>query len=460
MMRDAAWAFAEHAATTRLDQMPAAAIARAKVFLLDSLGVGIVGSAAPWVEELLDAQASFGVDPSCGAARVLASGRVLPGPAAALANAYQIHNSEFDCVHEQAVVHPMAVLLGAMSAYADMRGGISGEAFLTALILGVDIAAGLGVASKAPLTFFRPATAGGFGAAAALARLRGLDTTGVLAAMSIAYGQMGGTMQAHTEGKALLAMQAGFNARNAVLAVELAARGMEAPEHILEGPYGYFANFEGDHDVQAVAATLGKTWRITEVAHKPFPSGRATHGLVDAALQLARRHGFTAAEIDRVDCRTPSLTQRLIGRPAHDRMTPNYARLSGQYVVATAFLRNDVGVEDFSPAAIAAPKRLGLAGRIHIAADDNPDPNAMSPIAMKVRLASGARHEIRLEAIYGAPANPMPPEAHLAKFYKNCANAAPVVPGAQAARLEAAVAGIEGLADIRDLIDLCIAPAP
>ena len=84
----------------------------------------------------------------------------------------------------------------------------------------------------------------------------------------------------------------------------------------------------------------------------------------------------------------------------------------------------------------------------------------MSPIAMKVRLASGARHEIRLEAIYGAPANPMPPEAHLAKFYKNCANAAPVVPGAQAARLEAAVAGIEGLADIRDLIDLCIAPAP
>jgi 2-methylcitrate dehydratase PrpD len=33
---------------------------------------------------------------------------------------------------------------------------------------------------------------------------------------------------------------------------------------------------------------IGRVWRITEVAHKPFPRGRATHGVVDACLTLMR----------------------------------------------------------------------------------------------------------------------------------------------------------------------------
>lgn len=454
-MTDAVWSFAEHAANARFADMPAAATAAAKTFLLDSLGVGVVGSAAPWVDELHMALATDG---GGGRARVLASGRRLPASAAALANAYQIHNSEFDCVHEAAVVHPMAVLLGAMTAYADSRGGISGEDFLAALIVGVDVAAGLGVASNAPLKFFRPGTAGGFGAAAALARLKGLDAAGVVRAMSAAYGQMGGSMQAHTEGKALLAMQVGFNARNALLAAELAGLGMDAPENVLEGPYGYFANFEGDHDAAGVAATLGRTWRVEEVAHKPFPSGRATHGIVDGALALRRRHDIEPARIAAVAADTPSLTHRLIGRPAQAGMTPNYARLSGQYVVASALLTGGVGVEDFYPDALKDPARLALAGAVKIAVDDNRDPNALAPVEIAILLDDGQRFHTRVDTIYGAPGNPMSEAAHLAKFRKNFASARPAVPPDRADALIDAVSRIEGLGDARTLIDHCIAP--
>ena len=52
----------------------------------------------------------------------------------------------------------------------------------------------------------------------------------------------------------------------ALLAAALASRGMGAPENILEGPYGYFANFEGDHDLPSVVESLGRAWRIAEVA--------------------------------------------------------------------------------------------------------------------------------------------------------------------------------------------------
>lgn len=457
-MRDAVWAFADHVASTHLHDVPPDAVQAAKTFLLDSLGVGVVGSAAPFVEELVGALAPFGPSNAPGSARVLASGLRLPAPEAALANGFQIHNSEFDCVHEAAVVHPMAVLLGAMTAYADAHGGVNGRDFLTALIVGVDVAAGLGVASNAPLKFFRPATAGGLGAAAALARLKGLDQAGIVRAMSAAYGQLGGTMQAHAEGKGLLAMQVGFNARNALLAVELAARGVDAPENILEGPFGYFANFEGDHDLASVTASLGKVWRIAEIAHKPFPSGRATHGIVDGVLTLQRTHGIDTNDVAAVRAQTPSLTHRLIGRPAKPDMTPNYARLSGQYAVASALTTKDLGIEDFQRSALDAPARLALAAKVEITIDDNPDPNALTPVTVEIEMTTGARHEIQVTDVYGAPNKPMTETAHLAKFRKNFASARPPVPSDQAEALIAAIRHVETVHDFRGLLDRCMAP--
>ena len=105
-------------------------------------------------------------------------------------------------------------------------------------------------------------------------------------AFGIVYGQVCGTMQAHTEGSPLLAMQIGFNARNAVAACDLAAGGLLGPQDILEGPFGFYRLFEGAHDLAPVLRDLGRVWRITEVAHKPFPCGRATHGVLDGVLAL------------------------------------------------------------------------------------------------------------------------------------------------------------------------------
>ena len=68
----------------------------------------------------------------------------------------------------------MAVLLAAALAHAERAGGVSGRDLLTAVVLGVDVGTGLGVASKAPLRFFRPATAGAFAATAAIGKLDGL----------------------------------------------------------------------------------------------------------------------------------------------------------------------------------------------------------------------------------------------------------------------------------------------
>src|ERR1700680_3822811 len=109
-------AFADHVVRTGFHDLPGDAVKAAKTFILDTLGVGMAGSGGPMACELAEMQESWG---QRGEAHVWGNGKHLPAPAAAMCNAYQAHNSEFDCVHEEAVVHAMTVVLPVAIAGAE-----------------------------------------------------------------------------------------------------------------------------------------------------------------------------------------------------------------------------------------------------------------------------------------------------------------------------------------------------
>jgi 2-methylcitrate dehydratase PrpD len=385
---------------------------------------------------------------------VWGNGRRLPAAAAAMCNAYQVHNAEFDCLHEGAVVHALTVVLPATLAAAERKRSVSGADLVTAVVLGVDVAAGLGVAAATGMRFFRPATAGCLGATAAVGRLMDLEHAAMVHALSIAYAQACGTMQAHAEGSGLLAMQMGFNARNALVACDLAARGFTGPRDVLEGMFGYFRLFETAGSPAPVAAELGRRWFITELAHKPYPSGRATHGIIEACLMLRRRHAVNAGSILRVSARVPPLVLRLVGRPARAEMDANYARLSAPYVAATALLTGCVGREAFTPQACRHQPTQDLAQRMQISALDAGDPNALTPIEVAIELSSGARHTCRVDTVYGNPAKPMSRADLSAKLRGNCDAALHPLPRGAAERLEQRMEALQGIADIGELVAL------
>jgi 2-methylcitrate dehydratase PrpD len=453
---DALAVLSEHAARARYRDLPGPAVQATKAFLLDSIGVGVAGSAGPWAAQLVECLGDWGTAPQ---SRVWVRGARLPAPAVALANAYQIHNSEFDCVHEPAVVHAMTAVLPVALAEAERQGGARGEDLLTAVAVGVDVACHLGVASRSALRFFRPGTAGGFGATAAAGKLRGFDATTLRRALGLVYSQMCGTMQAHTEGSILLGLQVGFNARNAVVACDMAARGAPGLAGALEGPFGYFRLFEDGHDLGAALAGLGRVWRVTELSHKPFPTGRATHGIVDALLELRRAHGLAPERIARVTAQVPPLVQHLVGRPLEARPEPGAARLCAAYVGARALIRGALDLDDFRPAALADPPTHALARRFEIRTDANPDPNALGPVTVTVSLADGARHELEIAQMSGSPARPLSRQAQLAKFRRNWASGAAPLPEAAAERLVRLVDTLEAVDDVRELVDLACAPA-
>jgi len=448
--------FVDHVAGTNFEDLPPEVIEATRILILDSFGVGMVGSAAPQVDEMRRAAALWGHGDD---ARVWVSGERLPAPTAAFLNAFQTHNSEFDCVHDGAVVHCVTVVLAAVMAVAEREGNIGGKALITAVALGVDVACNLGLAATSGLRFFRPATAGVFAAVMGIGKILGFERARLIHACSIAYGQVGGTMQAHTEGSTLLAVQMGFSARNAVAACDLAAAGVTGPHNIIEGPFGYLNLIEASYDLGDILQGLGKVWRITEVSLKPFPSGRATHGVVDCCLGLRRDHGIEAGDITSVSARVPPLIHHLVGRPPQDNMTPAYARLCASYVAARALAHGAVEVEHFKVDTISDAAIGALSKNIVIEIDDNPDPNALSPITVEIKLSSGDLISATRLHVYGNPQNPMNREDYLAKYQRNCAAARPAIPLEQAGDLIKRVDNLEQEMDIAGLVDLMISQA-
>ena len=419
----------DHAQSLRFENLPQPAIDAALCFITDSVGVGLAGSRHPRLAEVKVAAASWGQG---DAARDWASGERWPTPTAALLNAYQIHNQEFDCVHERAVVHPLATILPALLAFAEAQSQqgrpISGAALIEALVLAVDVAATIGSAQIAPMRFFRPAMCGALGASLGLAKLAGLTREAMADAFGITYSQLAGTMQAHLEGSPMLALQVGLAARSAVTAIDLARAGFSGPRDVLEGPFGYFDLFDAPlaprlAQVQEVFAELGRVWRITEVSHKPFPSGRAAHGAIDGLASLISSEGFSANQVARIDFAAPPLILRLIGRPIRADMDVNYARLCLGYLAATYLLRGSLTLADFSREALDDPQRHELAQCLFVRPNGITDPNALAPQTVGVTLLDGRSFSIDLPAVLGHPQRPLSTAAQRAKFDACCADA-------------------------------------
>jgi 2-methylcitrate dehydratase PrpD len=418
---DATGRFVDHA--LGLDWAAIAEPARlaAKTFLHDSLCVGAAGARAPNSDAILSVARSWGEG---GGVTVLGRPGVrLPAASAAFVNGFQIHCQEFDCVHEGAVLHPVATSLAALKAEAERGGPYDGQTFLTALVAGVDIAVALGLAPTTPLKFFRPATAGVFGATAALARLRGLDRATTLDAFGYALAFCSGTMQAHVEGKPALPVQVANAARAALAAVDLAVAGLKGAQASLDGPYGYLPLFETAYDLEPVLEALAGTRRIAELSWKPFPTGRAAQGGLVGVGELVRAHGLGPDDLDTLVLSAPPLIERLVGRRPSLGMDVAYARLCFAWLAAVALTKGEVGLADFTPDRLADPELLALAQRVTVVKNAVTDPAAFTPLTLTARTRSGREIEIGIDAMLGSPAHPLSREQHLEKARRCLAHA-------------------------------------
>jgi 2-methylcitrate dehydratase PrpD len=438
-----------HVVTTNFDTLSPEAVAATKTFCLDTLGVSVAGTSAPHADEMRITASRWGGGHE---ATVLGMGNRLNAPTAAMINAFHAHSLEFDCVHEPAVVHPLTTIQSAALAYAERGGGVAGRDLMTALALGVDVATSIGMAAQNGLRFFRPATAGIFGATAAVGKLAGLSAPQLMDALGLAYAQAAGNMQSHIEGSPALAFQMGCAAAAAIRAVDLALADFPGPHDVLEGPFGYFPLYEGTWNLEPVWSELGSVWRITQLSHKPFPSGRATHGGLDGILQLRAAHSLPADGVEQVTLLAPPLIRELVGRPLKAGMSANYARLCFPFVGALALANGDVRMADFTDVGLADERILELARRIEVIVDRNPDPNALAPQTLVIRLKDGREHRVDVPYTLGSPERPLTRSQYLEKFRRCLQSGSVALPTDAADRLIALVNDLDSLDNSNALI--------
>lgn len=379
-------------------------VKHASLFLMDTIAVGIAATTYHATDKALASVKSWG---SGDQARVIGRPDVrLPGAAAAFINGMQVHALEWDGLHEKTVVIALCASIGALVSELDQT-SCNGEDLICAFTLGVEVAVFFGGVTDSSPRFFRPSVAGGLGAAMALARLRKLSKDQTIAALGLAYSQACGTMQAHWEGSMALPMQVGAVARNAHFAVDMAQAGMTGPVDIIAGQFNYFSLFENGVFNQSTMENLGKPFKITEVAHKPFPAGRATQAVLTMLQECNQTHEFDITDIIEIKVYVPPLIMLLVGRPIEKGMTASYARLCLKFIMPLMLLDREIDPRRFIQEVYSDPGIVALSEKISILDDGNQDKNALGPQTMSIHFNDD--HEIALSCIdpLGSPNNPL-----------------------------------------------------
>ncbi|MEO1330027.1 MAG: MmgE/PrpD family protein, partial [Pseudomonadota bacterium] len=315
---------------------------------------------------------------------------------------------------------PSVVIFPALWAVAATRGAIPGETAAAAYAAGFEAIARLGEAFN-PRHYDRgwhgTGTLGAVGAAAAAARLIGLDQARFAHALSLALSQAGGLVAQF--GSAAKPAQAGFAARAGVVAALMAEQGVEGRAEALDAPNGYAALVAGvdpERLDRAIARLDGRALADWGVAVKPYPCCGYLHRLVACAERLAG-----AARPEAIAAIRAELPDAHRGILIHDRpRTASEARFSLPFAVAAALIDGGLALERFAPAGIEDPAVRALMAKIEIAPQPRRRPELNSdpeqPDRLRIVLVSGEILEAEQGATPGSLDAPLGRAAIEAKF--------------------------------------------
>ncbi|MEA2689077.1 MAG: hypothetical protein QOD51_1684 [Candidatus Eremiobacteraeota bacterium] len=395
-----------------------ATVEHAKQVLLDLIGSAVRArfeSAAS--EAVYRALAALGCE---GSMTAVGYGAAFSPPYAALLNACNFHALDFDDTHEHASLHPGAPVVAAALA-AGERIGASGPRLIAGIVAGYDVAVrvglALGPAAHYARGFHPTATAGVFGATAAVALLHGDDARALESAFGINLSQASGSLQFSVDGAQTKPVQVGFAAHDAVLARELAVAGVRGPGAAFEGRSGLLHAYSDGADARELVERWDGVHEIDRTAFKPYPCCRYMHAAIDQLVAIVREHAIVPASVERVRVSLPAAGMRLCAYPEERKRRPQSvvdAQFSMYYAAAAAVAWGGVRWDDF--ARRDAPEIGALVARVTV--NEDPAVEALAPrMAALVELDAGPVHERRLvPSPRGEPDSPLGWNELIAKF--------------------------------------------
>ena len=446
---------------TRSRRIPADVMRLGKRSILDGLGLALAGNAAE-SGRLVRAYLTKLVPSATRGCTVIGTSLKLPARFAAFANGIAIHADDYDdtqlAVAKDRVygllTHPTAPALPPALALGE-QDDRSGADVLTAYQVAVEVETKIAEAINPrhyDHGFHSTATMGAIGAAAAAARLMGLDLEQTRRALGIAASQSAGLRE--NFGTMTKPFHPGRSAESGIVAAEFAAMGWTATPVVLEAGRGFFQAAGGGYAAQAIKGKLGNPWTFAfpGVSIKPHPSGSLTHPGMGLMLDLIRAHDIRPAQVKAVRVGT---NRHMPNALIHHRPTNELqAKFSMEFCMAILLLERKAGLAEFTDEVVNRRDVRQMIEKVQFGVHPQAEAAGYEKMTtiIDIELEDGRTISGRADFGKGSPANPMSDDELAAKF-RECA-AWGGLPKPNAEKIVDVVFKLEKLKSIRELTRL------
>ena len=199
--------------------------------------------------------------------------------------------------HSGAICVPVALALGE-------KDHINGSEFLTAIVIGYEVAWGLGQLMHVGIGhrgFHPQSIIGTFIATAVAGRLLGLSCPELCNAFGIAGSHASGTMEYDQSGGEVKRLHTGIAARAGIQSALLSKYGLTGPPTIFEGHRGVLRLFAGQENPEAMTLHLTEGDGIIHNCLKQYPTNASQQAPINAMAGLVEEQRFTPEQIERVE---------------------------------------------------------------------------------------------------------------------------------------------------------------
>jgi 2-methylcitrate dehydratase PrpD len=404
---------AHFVASSTFDSIPAQVVERAKWVLRDSVGVIIGAMAEPEVSALSD----YAVNTAPGPATLLShEGRTSP-PWAALVHGTAGTTLEMDEGHAfargHAAIHTVPTAIAVAQSF-----GANGRDTIAAMVVGYEVAARAGVATRLRKPVHPFGAWGVLGAAAVGAWFKGFAAQDVRGALELAASYaITPSFETAYQGATVRNTYAGMVNYLGLLAADFYELGFRGEVGGLNTAFGEILG--QSFDPSALNNGLGDYYEIERGYFKPYSGCRYTHAAIDAVLAILAEEPVERGEILSVDVSTYDIAAHLTDPVPK---TPLAGRFSLPYVVAATLVNGSAGPEIFTPNMLVEPAVLDIARKVNVSESKNftAMTPAKRPARVILRFKDGTQREKTVFGSKGDPDQPMTAEELEAKFSQLC----------------------------------------
>ncbi len=337
--------------------------------ILDSLGCAIAGLQGPPFVALREQFEEYRAPGRC---TLIGGGRTSADQAALFNCGLVRYVNLLDSYMAQGgLCHPSDNLGIVLAAAEDV--GASGEEFMVALAVAYEIQCRFTAAVPVMAKGFNHAIQLAISAAAAAGRLFGLSSEGIANAIAIATVDNISLTCIHAEPVSQWkGFSPGMTGMRAVYAASLAKRGFTGPKGLFEGPYGLENMFDQSISVAWENPSLDA---VKQTIMKKYCSLIHGQPVLEAVLDLKRRNGLMADDVDQVQCDVFQGAFDFAGGgsfgPKDHPQVKEQGDYNLKYLVAAALLDDQVGPQQLEEARIQALDAQALLARVEVRAEEH-----------------------------------------------------------------------------------------